>query len=96
MFDVELRKRVNEYTRTALSFYHINRWISLRMDALGAILSGVISAYLVYGGQLDAGYAGFTLNIILSFTHVILVTVRFYNLLEIEGKRYTIIYTCIF
>lgn len=86
LFDVEIRKRINKYTRTGLTFYHINRWISVRIDILGAIFSGIVSTYLVYGDHLEAGYAGFTLNIVLSFTRQILVWVRIYNMLEIEGK----------
>ena len=85
LFDMDMRKRINKYTRTALTFYHVNRWISVRMDVLGAVFSGIITTYLVYGGRLEAGYAGFTLSIVLSFTRQVLVWIRVYNMLEIEG-----------
>ena len=67
--------------------HRINRWISIRIDLLGSIFSGVVSAYLVYGGHLEAGYAGFTLNVVLAFTRQILMWIRNYNLLGIEGGR---------
>lgn len=86
-FDIEIRKRINKYTRTSLTFYHINRWVSIRIDMLGAVFSGIISTYLVYGGHLEAGYAGFTLSIVLSFTSQLLTWVRLYNILEIEGVK---------
>ena len=87
MFHAELRKRINKYTRTSLTFYNINRWISIRIDGLGAIFAGVVATYITYGGQLDAGSAGFTLNLVLTFTGYILAWVRLYNILEIEGTH---------
>lgn len=58
------------------------------MDILGAIFSGVVATYIAYGGHLEAGYAGFTLNIILTFTRQVMVWVRAYNLVELEGEQH--------
>ena len=55
------------------------------MDTLGAIFAGVVAAYLAYVSKLPAGYAGFTLSIVLSFSRSILFWVRIYNLAEIQG-----------
>lgn len=88
MFDAELRMRINKAIRASLTFYHINRWVSVRMDLLGVFFSGIISAYMVYGGRLEAGFAGFTINTAMSFTGTILTLVRFYNIVEIEGWHY--------
>ncbi|KAH8108752.1 P-loop containing nucleoside triphosphate hydrolase protein [Phellopilus nigrolimitatus] len=86
LFRFELQKRINTYTRTALTFYDINRWVSIRVDSLGAIFAGVVSTYLVYGGLVEAGFAGFTLSMVLSFTRLILIWVRIYNVFEIQVK----------
>ncbi|EJC98299.1 P-loop containing nucleoside triphosphate hydrolase protein [Fomitiporia mediterranea MF3/22] len=69
IFDTELRKRIDIYARTA-------RWVSIRMDGLGAIFAGSVAAYLVYGEHVEAGYAGFTLSVVLQFSRLILSWVR--------------------
>lgn len=69
-----------------MAYYHVNRWVSVRIDLLGAVFNGIVSSYVVYSGNLKAGFAGFTLNLVLAFTRQILVWVRIYNMLEIEGE----------
>jgi hypothetical protein len=86
VFHAELRKRIDKWMRVALTSYNINRWISIRIDSLGAVFAGVVATYITYSGHIGSGSAGFTLNVVLSFTGLILLWVRFYNLLEIEGK----------
>ncbi|KAI5122628.1 hypothetical protein M0805_008717 [Coniferiporia weirii] len=86
LFRSVLEERIDVYARTSYTFYDINRWVSIRVDSLGAVFSGVVSAYLVYGGRIGAGTAGFTLSVVLSFTRIILFWVRIYNLLEIQAN----------
>ncbi|KAI5122640.1 hypothetical protein M0805_008724 [Coniferiporia weirii] len=86
LFRSVLEERIDVYARTSYTFYDINRWVSIRVDSLGAIFAGVVSAYLVYGGRIGAGTAGFTLSVVLSFTRIILFWVRIYNLLEIQAN----------
>lgn len=87
MFDVELCKRIDKYTKVTLTYYNINRWVAVRIDLLGAAFSGIVSCYVVYSGHLRAGFAGFALNLVLAFTRQILVWVRTYNMVEIEGEN---------
>lgn len=90
MFSAELRKRIDKWARTAFTYYNINRWISIRIDSLGALFAGVVATYVTYSDQIDPGSAGFTLNVVLSFTGLILIWVRYYNLLEIEGGHFSL------
>jgi len=39
--------RIDRYTRAARSFYNLNRWISVRIDVLGALFSAGLAAYRV-------------------------------------------------
>lgn len=71
--------------RTSYCAYDVNRWVSIRMDSLGAIFSGVVATYIVYGSHVQAGYAGFTLSVVLAFSRQILGWVRYYNSVEVEG-----------
>jgi hypothetical protein len=57
----------------------------MRMDTLGGVFAGAVTAYIVYGGQVSAGIAGFTISLVLSFSREVLWWVRMYNLLEVNG-----------
>lgn len=62
-FKKETAKRIDRYVRAARSFYNLNRWISVRIDALSALFSGGLAFYLVYGGTTrDPSVIGFVLN----------------------------------
>lgn len=56
------------------------RWIAVRSDTLSGIFSGLVGAYLVYGGgsggAFAAGDVGFALNQILAFSETLLQLVR--------------------
>ncbi|KAI5122642.1 hypothetical protein M0805_008726 [Coniferiporia weirii] len=86
LFHSTLQKRIDVYSQTSFTYYDINRWVSIRVDSLGAIFAGVVSAYLVYGGRVGAGSAGFTLSMVLAFTRQILIWVRLYNMVEVQAN----------
>ena len=88
-FRVQLRERVDNYVRAALTFYSINRWIGFRADLLGGLFAGAVSSYLVYGLGASASSVGFTMSLVLSFARQILWWVRLYNLVEIECKWFS-------
>ncbi|KAI0703637.1 hypothetical protein BC835DRAFT_1262769 [Cytidiella melzeri] len=85
-FRQETMKRVNNYVRAARVFYNLNRWISVRIDALSAIFSSSLAFYLVYGSaEYTPSSVGFVLTMATSFSEMILWWVRLYN--EFEGER---------
>ncbi|CCM01863.1 uncharacterized protein FIBRA_03934 [Fibroporia radiculosa] len=84
-FRTESFKRIEKYTRASRTFYNLNRWISIRIDLLGAMFSSSLAAYLVYGGT-SASDTGFTLNMAVGFSNLILYVVRMYNMLEVAGN----------
>ncbi|KAI5122631.1 hypothetical protein M0805_008718 [Coniferiporia weirii] len=86
LFYSVLQERIDVHQRASLTFADINRWIAIRLDSLGAVFAGVVSTYLVYGGKVEAGTAGFTLSMVLLFTRLILYWVRLYNMLEIYAN----------
>lgn len=61
----------------------------MRIDTLSGIFAASVSAYLVYGGKVSAGAAGFTISVVLGFSRQMIWWVRIYNLLEIQGKAFT-------
>lgn len=62
-FTLESTRRIDKYTRAARSFYNLNRWICIRIDAIGGLFAAGLGAYLIYGPRLStAGDTGFTLT----------------------------------
>ncbi|KIJ62401.1 hypothetical protein HYDPIDRAFT_94464 [Hydnomerulius pinastri MD-312] len=85
-FIKESLARIDRYTRSARMFYNLNRWMSVRVDALGAFFSAALAAYLVYGNEaLRAANVGFSLNMAVAFSSLILWWVRFLNEVEVHG-----------
>lgn len=71
-FKLESMKRIDKYTRAARSFYNLNRWICIRVDALGGIFAGGLAAYLIYGPNTpDAGRTGFSLVMAVTFSGMV-------------------------
>ena len=93
MFKQESLDRIDKFSRPARTFYNLNRWISIRIDTIGALFSSGLAAYLVYGtGAIHRpGYAaaiGFSLNMAVGFSSMILWWVRILNEFEVSGNRW--------
>jgi hypothetical protein len=95
MFKKESLDRIDKFSRPARTFYNLNRWISVRIDAIGALFSSGLAAYLVYGtGVLhhhrpgSAAAIGFSLNMAVGFSSMILWWVRVLNEFEVSGNRW--------
>ena len=77
--------KIDTLARVSYTFFDINRWITVRIDGLSGVFTASVAAFLVYGGSLNAGQAGFTISVVLSFSRQMIWWVRIYNLLEIQG-----------
>ncbi|KAJ4476620.1 hypothetical protein J3R30DRAFT_3759412 [Lentinula aciculospora] len=85
-FKAESLRRIDKFTRAARTFYNLNRWITIRVDVLGALLSCVLAAYLVYHRGQSASNTGFSLNMAVGFSSLILWWVRTLNEFEVQGN----------
>ncbi|KAK0458994.1 uncharacterized protein EV420DRAFT_1541764 [Desarmillaria tabescens] len=85
-FIQESMSRIDRYTRTARTFYNLNRWIDIRIDALGGLFSACLAAYLVYFQDTEAFNIGFSLNMAIGVSGMILWWVRCVNQFEVQGK----------
>ncbi|KAJ7456632.1 hypothetical protein FB451DRAFT_1048362 [Mycena latifolia] len=82
-------ERIDKYTRTARTFYNLNRWICIRIDALGGIFAASLAYYLVYFQSHSPSNIGFSLNMAIGFSGMILwwaSIVRVLNDFEIQGN----------
>ncbi|KZV73085.1 ATP-binding cassette transporter [Peniophora sp. CONT] len=88
-FRLESHRRIDNFTRAARTFYNLNRWVSTRIEALGGLFAALLSAYLVYGPSSEetgANSIGFSLNMAVGFSGMILWLVRVYNSFEVDGN----------
>ena len=66
----------------------------MRIECIGAIFSGLVATWLVYGSSTAGGTIGFTLVLISGFNEMLLIWVRFYNRLEVETNRHISVVLC--
>jgi len=85
-FRQESLKRINHYTRAALPFWSLNRWVNIRLDVLGGLFASSLAAYLVYASNVQASNIGFSLNMAVDFASMILWWVRSVNELEVSAN----------
>ncbi|KAJ7042608.1 hypothetical protein C8F04DRAFT_1252025 [Mycena alexandri] len=78
--------RIDKYTRTARTFYNLNRWICVRIDALGGMFAASLAYYLIYFQSHSPSNIGFSLNMAIGFSSMILWWVRVLNDFEIQGN----------
>ncbi|KAH9945600.1 hypothetical protein B0H21DRAFT_822934 [Amylocystis lapponica] len=85
-FREESYKRTSRYTRVSRSMYNLNRWVSIRIETLSALYTAALAAYLVYGNTVKASNVGFSLNMAVNFSTMILWWVRIFNEFEVSGN----------
>ncbi|KAK0473305.1 hypothetical protein IW261DRAFT_1342846 [Armillaria novae-zelandiae] len=84
-FAQESLSRINRYTRTARTFYNLDRWVGIRISALGGLFAAALAVYLVYFQDRTASTTGFSLNMAIGFSSLILWWVRTLNEFEVQG-----------
>ncbi|PPR08265.1 hypothetical protein CVT24_001158 [Panaeolus cyanescens] len=85
-FKEESMARLNHYVRMSRTSFNLNRWIGLRIDALGALLTALMASFLVYGKQIGASNTGFSLMFTSEFCVFIFWLIRIFNQLEVESN----------
>lgn len=74
-FSSELSSRIDRYSKTSVNFWNLNRWVAVRIDILGSLFSAALATYLVYVKKTSASETGFLINMAVTFTSALLVTV---------------------
>ncbi|RXW23865.1 hypothetical protein EST38_g2012 [Candolleomyces aberdarensis] len=85
-FIEESMNRINRYTRASRSFYNLNRWVCIRIDAMGGLFASGLAAYLLYSHTHGAANTGFSLNMAVGFSGMILWWIRVLNDFEVQGN----------
>ncbi|KAG8928379.1 hypothetical protein FRC02_006990 [Tulasnella sp. 418] len=85
-FKSENRKRIDYYSRPARTVYNLNRWVCVRIDALGGGFAAGLAAYLMYARNVGASNTGFSLTMAMAFSQSLLWWVRVLNEFEVAGN----------
>ncbi|KAI0080055.1 P-loop containing nucleoside triphosphate hydrolase protein [Panus rudis PR-1116 ss-1] len=83
-FVEESHRRINNLTRANRIYYDLNRWISIPLDSLTTIFTTVLASYLITRVEMNASTIGFSLNMAVGFSVVILHWIRCVNELETQ------------
>ncbi|EIN07973.1 P-loop containing nucleoside triphosphate hydrolase protein [Punctularia strigosozonata HHB-11173 SS5] len=85
-FTDKLSQRIDHYTRLTQSFYNLNRWVGIRIEAIGGLFAALVAIALVYGNVMDVGNAGYALSQVVGFSMLIMWVVRLANFAEVESN----------
>lgn len=86
-FKAESMHRLDNYMRLARPQYNLNRWVSVRIETLGSLLTASLGAYMLYvTNTRGPSQTGFALDMAVGFSELILFWVRIGNELELEGN----------
>lgn len=78
-FMVDNHRRIDSYNRPHIYLWASNRWLSFRVDMVGALVAFLSAAFvLVNVGRVDAGAAGLSMTYAVTFTENVLWLVRLY------------------
>ncbi|KAH6916799.1 ATP-binding cassette transporter [Coprinopsis sp. MPI-PUGE-AT-0042] len=78
--------RIDRYSRAYRIYCNLNRWLCLRADVLAGIFAGGLATYLVYFQDRTASNTGFSLNMAIGFSSLIMWWIRVFNDFEVQGN----------
>ncbi|KAF8446359.1 P-loop containing nucleoside triphosphate hydrolase protein, partial [Boletus edulis BED1] len=86
MFIKEYHSSIDHYTKVTRTFHALNCWVAVRLETLGASFTAALAAYLMYGNHnINPSNVGFSLNMAVNFSGLILWWIIQYNDTEING-----------
>uniref|UniRef100_A0A8H8CHL8 P-loop containing nucleoside triphosphate hydrolase protein n=1 Tax=Psilocybe cubensis TaxID=181762 RepID=A0A8H8CHL8_PSICU len=86
LLKAESLRRIDHYSKIARVSYNLNRWLSIRIDFIGAFFTGGVASYLVSQTNLSSGNIGFALKMVIFFNRLVLYLVMEHNDLEVQAN----------
>ncbi|EKM83611.1 hypothetical protein AGABI1DRAFT_66408 [Agaricus bisporus var. burnettii JB137-S8] len=77
--------RINRYTRASRVMYNLNRWVCIRIDIISGLFAAGLGVHLVYFQDQTTANIGFSLNMAVGFSGMILWWIRLLNDFEVQG-----------
>ncbi|CAK5274929.1 unnamed protein product [Mycena citricolor] len=85
-FISESLTRIDRYSRANRNFFNLNRWVSFRIDLLGAVFAATVTTYLIYVKRSEASEAGLLIGLAVRSTSILLGFIQVFNTLEVEAN----------
>ncbi|KAL3420391.1 ABC transporter [Phlyctema vagabunda] len=76
--------RLDEYARSTWNLWLTQRWMSIRMGAIGAGFAFAVASVVAARPQIDAALAGFALSFSLQYSEAIVEMIRRYSAMELD------------
>ena len=83
-FTQTMHNKIEEYSICSMNLYLFNRWLGWNMGIAGIVFTVVVAMFVLLQAGVDAALAGFVLSFTMSFSDVVLMTVRAYAQVELE------------
>ncbi|KAH8146106.1 uncharacterized protein LAJ45_09796 [Morchella importuna] len=77
-------KKIDIFSQRTFYVWLFNRWMGLRMSAIGGFFSVIVGAVIVAVPNIDASLAGFALSFALTYTINVIWTIRRYANTELD------------
>ncbi|PIL29356.1 ATP-binding cassette transporter [Ganoderma sinense ZZ0214-1] len=85
-FKSEAYRRIDRYSRVAITNVNLNRWVTIRVHFVGNTLVSALAIWLLYFAPLSASNTGFSLAMATLFGNNLLYWVHIFNQLETSGN----------
>lgn len=85
-FKQESLNRIDSYVRASRTFYNLNRWVCIRIESAGGLFAASLAAYMIYFQNKESSTTGFSLNMAVGASGMILWWVRTLNEFEVQGN----------
>lgn len=79
-----MHDRLDEYARSTWNLWLTQRWMSIRMGAIGAGFAFAVASVIAARPQIDAALAGFALSFSLKYSEAIVEMIRRYSAMELD------------
>lgn len=79
-----MHDRIDEYARATWYLWLTQRWMSVRMSAIGAGFAFAVASVVAARPQIDAALAGFALSFSLKYSEAVVEMIRRYSAIELD------------
>ncbi|GAA5908059.1 uncharacterized protein JCM6883_004104 [Sporobolomyces salmoneus] len=77
---------LDQNNRPFFVLWGVNRWLSIRVDAYGALVALLSALFIIFAPRMDPSLAGFIMSFALAFQDRILWVVRLFSTMEVNAN----------
>ncbi|TFK33331.1 hypothetical protein BDQ12DRAFT_700806 [Crucibulum laeve] len=85
VFINEIQEHIDKFMRACRTFLNLNCWVTFRVDIIGAVFTTSVTVYLVYFQHRPTSETGFSMNMSITLSRMIIYWIMSLNVLEVQG-----------